>query len=120
MSKTAERFCDWAISAWRSSREASASMANRTVIGLEAVADVGVGAEDAQDVHLAFDGGGDRPELDAPVLGDRGDAGGQAPDEADQHDLRRRGAVVLGREALRVIDVELVARCGAAARRRGR
>src|SRR5215471_9025227 len=30
-SKTAERFCDWAISASRSSREASASMANRTV-----------------------------------------------------------------------------------------
>src|SRR5271166_3426135 len=75
---------------------------------LEAVADIGVGAEDAQDVHLAFDGGGDRPELDAPVLGDRGDARGQAADEADQHDLRRRGALVLGREALRVIDVELV------------
>src|ERR1700691_1733972 len=31
-SKTAERFCDWAISASRSSREASASMANRTLI----------------------------------------------------------------------------------------
>src|SRR5580692_4122378 len=31
-SNTAERFCDWAISASRSSREASASMANRTVI----------------------------------------------------------------------------------------
>src|SRR5579863_2653187 len=32
MSKTAERFCDWAITASRSSREASASMANRTLI----------------------------------------------------------------------------------------
>jgi hypothetical protein len=29
-SKTAERFCDWAISACRSPREASASMTNRT------------------------------------------------------------------------------------------
>jgi hypothetical protein len=42
------------------------------------------------------------------VLGDRGDACGQAPDQADQHELHRRGAVVLGCEALGVVDVELV------------
>src|SRR5580693_2762020 len=75
---------------------------------VEAVADVGVGPQDAQDVHLAFDRGGDRPELDAPELGDRGDAGGQAADQADQHELHGRGAVVLRREALGVVDVELV------------
>src|SRR5580700_9437204 len=75
---------------------------------LEAVADVGVGAEDAQDVHLAFDRGGDRPELDAAELGDGGDAGGEAAGEADQHVFDWRGAVVFGREALGVIDVELV------------
>ncbi|GEM_PF-5535151 len=42
--------------------------------GLKPVADGGVGAEDAEDVRLAFDGGGERAELDGPVLGDRGDA----------------------------------------------
>src|SRR5580658_5627954 len=33
---------------------------------VEAVPDVRVGAEDAQDVHLAFDRGGDRAKLNAP------------------------------------------------------
>src|SRR6202043_1546515 len=75
---------------------------------VEAVADVGVGPQDAQDVHLAFDRGGDRPELDAPELGDRGDAGGQAPGQADQHDLHRGSAVVFGGEAFGVVDVVLV------------
>ena len=42
------------------------------------------------------------------MLGDRGDAGGQAPDEADQHELHRRGAVVRGGEAFGVVDVELI------------
>ena len=42
------------------------------------------------------------------VLGDGGDAGGQAADQADQHDLDRRGAIVLGGEALGVIGVELI------------
>src|SRR5215831_7336959 len=50
---------------------------------IEAVPHVGVGAEDAEDVHLAFDRGGDRPKLDVPELGDRGDARGQAPGQAD-------------------------------------
>src|SRR5580700_1167347 len=75
---------------------------------VEAVADVGVGAQDAQDVHLPFDGGGDRPELDAAELSDRGDPSGQAAGQADQHDLHRGGAVVLGGEALGVVDVVLV------------
>src|SRR5260370_37481202 len=75
---------------------------------VEAVADVGVSPQDAQDVHLAFDRGSDRPELDATELGDRGNAGGQAPGQANQHDLHRGGAVVLGGEALGVVDVVLV------------
>jgi hypothetical protein len=53
-------------------------------------------------------GCGDRPDLDAPMLGDRRDAGGQAADQADQHDLHRRGALVLRGEAFGVIDVVLV------------
>ena len=111
MSKTAERFWDWATSASMSSRVASASMAKRTVTSLEAVADVGVGAEDAEDVHVALDGRGDRAQLDLAVLCDRGDAGGQATDQADEHELDRRGAMVFGGEALGVVGVEL--ECGA-------
>jgi hypothetical protein len=42
------------------------------------------------------------------VLGDRGDPRGQATDEADQDDLHRGSPVVLGPEALRVVDVEVV------------
>src|SRR5581483_9399486 len=41
----------------------------------EAVADVAVDAEDALDIHVAFDGRGDRAQLDIAVLRDGGDAG---------------------------------------------
>ena len=120
MSNTAERFCDWATSASISSRVASASMAKRTGDRVEAVADVGIGAEDAEHVHVALDRRRDRTELDAAVLGDGGDAGGEAADEADEHVLDRGGAEVLRGEALGVVDVEVVRRCGADARCRGR
>ena len=40
------------------------------------------------------------------MLGDRGDAGGQAAREPHQHVFDRRGALVLGGEDLRVIGVE--------------
>ena len=47
-------------------------------------------------------------QLDLAVLGDRGDAGGQAAGQTDEHVLDRGGAVVLGSEDLGVIDVERV------------
>ena len=105
MSYTAERFCDWATSASMSSREASASMSYRTTT-VEPVAHLGVGAEDPEDVHVPLDRRGHRVELDPAVLGHGGHAGGEAPHEADEHELDGRGAVVLGREALGVVDVE--------------
>ena len=40
------------------------------------------------------------------MLGDGGDAGGEAAGEADEHDLDGGGAVVLGGEALGVVGVE--------------
>ena len=87
---------------------------------LEAVADVGVGAEDAEHVHVALDGGGDRSELDLAVLSHGGDAGGEAAGQSDEHVLDRRGAEVLRGEALRVIDFEPVRRSGGSSPARGR
>ncbi len=40
------------------------------------------------------------------MLSDRSDTGGQAAGEADEHELDRRGAVVLGREDLGVVGIE--------------
>src|SRR5581483_5502916 len=71
----------------------------------EAVADVGIGAEHAEHAHVAGERGGDRPELDAPPLGDGGHPGREAAGEADEDDLRRGRAVVLGGEAEWVVDV---------------
>ena len=53
------------------------------------------------DVHLAFELRLDRPQLDAAILRDGGDAGGEAAREADEHVLDRRDAVVLRGEDLR-------------------
>ena len=72
----------------------------------EAVADVGIDAEDAPDVHVALEGGRHRAQLDLAVLGDGGDAGGEAAGQTDQDQLDRRGAVVLRREQLGVVPVE--------------
>ena len=44
------------------------------------------------------------------MLGDRGDAGGQAAGQADEDVLDRGGAEVLGGEALGVVGVELIGR----------
>ena len=49
---------------------------------LEAVADVAVDAEDALDVHVALERRRDRAQLDLAVLGDGGDAGGEAAGQA--------------------------------------
>ena len=73
-----------------------------------AVAHVAVDAEDAADVHRAFELRLDRPQLDAAILRHRGDAGGQAAREADEHVLDRRDAVILGGEDLRMIGLERV------------
>ena len=73
---------------------------------VEAVAHVAVDAEDALDVHVALDGRLDRAELDAAILGDRGDAGREAAREPDEQELDRRHAVVLGGEDLRVVGIE--------------
>src|SRR4051812_19330110 len=71
-----------------------------------AVADVAVDSQDALDVHRPFELRFDRAQLDAAVLRDGGDAGGQAAREADEDELDRRGAEVLGGEDLRVVGVE--------------
>ncbi len=57
-----------------------------------AVADVAVDAEDALDVHGPFELRLDRPELDAAILRDRGDAGRQAAGQTDEHQFDGRGA----------------------------
>src|SRR6185295_994118 len=48
----------------------------------------------------------DRSELDAAILRDRGDAGGQAARQADEDELDRRGAEILGGEDFRMIGFE--------------
>ena len=89
-------------------RDASASILKRHLDAVVAVADLGVHAENALDVHRAFDVRFDRAQLDAAVLRDRGNAGGQTAGKADEQELDRRDALVLGREDLRVIGVERV------------
>src|SRR5687768_15164198 len=68
-----------------------------------AVADVAVHPEDSADVHLAFELRLDRAQLDAPILGHRGNAGGQAAGEADEHVFDRRDPLVFGGEDLGMI-----------------
>src|SRR5947207_8812490 len=50
-----------------------------------AVAHVAVDAEDAANVHLAFDVRLDRAQLDAAILRDRSDAGSEAAGKTDEH-----------------------------------
>ena len=69
----------------------------------EAVADLVVDAEDALQVHVAFERRLDRPQLDAAMLGDGGDTGRQTAGQARQHDLDRRRRLVLGREHFRMV-----------------
>src|ERR1700730_10871565 len=70
------------------------------------VADVAVDAEDAANVHLAFDLRLDGPQLDAAILRHGGNAGGQTAREADEHVLDRGDPVILRGEDLRVIRLE--------------
>ena len=71
-----------------------------------AIAHIAVDAKDALDVHVAFDRRLDRTQLNVAMLGDGGDAGGQAARQPDQHILHRRDAVVFGGKHLRMIGVE--------------
>src|SRR4051794_31357002 len=70
---------------------------------VEAVAHLGIAAQDAEDVHVALDAGLHRLELDVAVLRDGGHAGGQAGRQPDEDVLDRGRAVVLGGEHLGVI-----------------
>ena len=45
---------------------------------IEAIAHVGIDAEDALDVHAGFERGRDRAKLDLAMLCDCGNAGGEA------------------------------------------
>ena len=74
--------------------------------GAEAVADVLIDAEDAADVHVRLERRLDRMQLDAAVLGDGRNAGGEAACEAGQHDLDRRRRLVLGGEDLGMVGVD--------------
>ena len=65
----------------------------------EPVADLGIDAEDAPDVHVALEGGLHRAQLDLPVLGHGGHPGGETAGQADQQDLDGCRALVLGRES---------------------
>ena len=85
-----------------------------------AVAHVAVDAEDAADVHLAFELRLDRAQLDAAILRDGRDAGREAAREPDEHVLDRRDAVVLRGEDLRMIGLERSSRSCASAPGRGR
>ena len=105
-SNTADRFCDWATIASMSLGDASASMAKRTLTPSNPLRIVGVGTEDPEHVHRALDRGRHRAQLDLTLLGDGGDTGGEAAGQRDEHVLDRRGAVVLGGEALGMVGVE--------------
>ena len=72
----------------------------------EAVADVRISPEDAQDVHLALDRRGDRPKLDPTALCNRGDAGREAATERGEDNLHGRGTTVFRGEDRRVIGVK--------------
>ena len=107
MSYTAERFCDCATSASMSFFDASASILKRHLDVVVAVAHVAVDAEDALDVHRAFE-----RRLRPSAAGCRG--------SARPRRRRRSGSsarptstystgvapVILGREDLRMIGVE--------------
>src|SRR5690606_16343847 len=73
---------------------------------VEAVAHLGVAAEDAEDVVVALDGGLDALELDAAVLRDGRDTGREASGERREHGLDGGRGVVLGGEGLRVVALE--------------
>ena len=88
ISKTADRFCDWATSALMSSGSRRRDV-EVDADAVEAVAHVVVDAEDALEVHVGLEGGLDRAKLDAAALGDRGDAGREAAREAREDDLHR-------------------------------
>ena len=105
-SYTAERFCDCATMA-------SISFFGRVGVDVKgdldvvvSVAHVPVDAENALDVHRAFELRLDRPQLHATILGNRGHAGRQTACESDEHVFNRRHAEVFGRENLRMIRVE--------------
>ena len=106
MSNTAERFCDWATSASISSAVGVGVDVEAHVDAAEAVADVRIGAEDAQDVHVpstvAVTERSWMPRCWATAATP---AVRQLP-ERRQDDLDRGGAAVLGGEALRVVGVE--------------
>src|ERR1700733_4168058 len=73
---------------------------------VEAVAHVLVHTEDAADVHSGLERRRHGTQLDLTRLSDSRYAGGQAACESGQHDLHRRGRVVLGGEHLGVVGVE--------------
>ena len=102
-SYTAERFCDWATSAWRSAGLASASMSYVTVMSLKPLRTPS--AEDAVEVHRGLHGRAHRAELDLTLLRDGGDARREAAAQRDQDELRRGHAVVLGGELEGVVGV---------------
>ena len=110
MSYTAERFCDWATSAWMSSGEASASMLYVTLMPLKPLRMSLSMPRMPRTSIVAFDRRRDLAQLDVAVLGDGRHAGGQAAGQADEHVLDRRRAVVLGGEELGMVDVEGVRR----------
>ena len=71
-----------------------------------AVAHVAVDAEDALDVHRAFELGLHRAQLNAAVLRDGRDASGEAARKTREHELDGRRAAILGREDLGMIRLE--------------
>src|ERR1700733_9593253 len=75
---------------------------------VEAVADIAVDAEEPAEVVAALDGRLDRAKLNAAVLRDRRHTRAQAPRQTHEEVLDRGDPVVLGREDLGVVGVELV------------
>ena len=71
----------------------------------EAVADLGICAQDSMEILVGLDGCLHRAQLNLAMLGDRGDARRQAAAQRDQHVLHRRDAVVLRGERERMVDV---------------
>ncbi len=70
---------------------------------VEAVAHVGIDTHDSLEIHVSFDGRGDRLQGDASIGCDRGDTGGDTTSESRQHKLDRRRSLVPCREVLRMI-----------------
>ena len=71
----------------------------------EAIADLGIGAQDSMEILVGLDGCLHRAQLNLAMLGDRGDASRQAAAQRDQHILDRGDAVVLRGERERMVDV---------------